>query len=147
VQGLKALVQPAQLVDQLLEVIGVAGGLLAGHGVFHLALAVEHRSGFSEGLEQLLAHAAGQINIKFLLEVNDAGIPLLHHLAAAGLLHPGDDPHLGGFTGAVHAHQADAIPRLHLPGDIPQHLTGGIDLRDAFETKQGDADGGTNGPL
>ena len=42
--------------------------------------------GLAEGLEELLTHRARQIDVKFLLEVDDAGVPLLHHLPTAGLL-------------------------------------------------------------
>ena len=135
VQALEARLQAAQLVDQLIEVVGILGGLLRGHGLLHLPLAVEHLSRLTEGLEQLLAHRVPEVDVELLLQVDDARIPLLHHLTAARFLQAGDDPHLGGFAGPVHAHQADAIARLHLPGDIPEHLTGGVDLRDAFEAE------------
>ena len=139
VQGFEALMQPAQLVDQLLQVIRIAGGLLAGHLMLHRMLAVEHHRRLAEGLEQLLTHGALGIDVEFLLHVGDARRALLHHLTAAGLLQAGDDPQLGGFAGAVDAHQPDAIARLHLPGDIAQHLPGGIDLAEAFETEHGES--------
>ena len=50
-EGLEAAVQPAQFVDQFIEMVRVAGGLVAGHFVFHLALAIQHLGGFAEGLE------------------------------------------------------------------------------------------------
>jgi hypothetical protein len=71
-QALEALVQPAQLVDQLFEVVGIAGGLLAGHLVLHRVFAVEHHRRLAEGLEQLLAHGARRVHVEFLLQVGDA---------------------------------------------------------------------------
>ena len=85
-EALKSALQPAEFMDELVEVIGVVCGLLGGHLLFHLALAVEHLGGLAEGLEELLTHRARQIDVKFLLEVDDAGFPLLHHLPTAGLL-------------------------------------------------------------
>ena len=88
---------------------------------------------FAKGLEEFLPHRVQRVYIEFLLQVNDAGIPLLDHQAAAGLLEASDDSHLGGLASAVYPHQANAIPWLHFPGDIPQHLAGGIDLANALQ--------------
>ena len=137
VQRLKAAMQATQFVDQLVEMVGVGCSLLAAHGLFHLPLAVEHLGGFAKGLKQLLAHRAAGVDVEFLLEVGNAGLALAHHLAAAGLFHARNDFHLGGFAGAVDPHQANAIARLHLPGDIPQHLAGGINLANTFKTEHG----------
>ena len=46
-----------------------------------------------------------------------------------------DETHLRGFPGTVNAHQTDAIPGFDLPGDIPEHLAGGIDLADVLESQ------------
>ena len=89
-------------------------------------------------MKQFLADAAAGVDIELLLQVGDAGVPLGHHLATAGLLQAGNQTQLGGFAGTVDAHQADAIPWFHLPGDVAQHLTGGIDLADAFEAEHGE---------
>lgn len=136
-QGFETAVQPTQLVDQPIEVIWIGCGLLAGHGLLHLVLAEQHLSGFAECLEELFPHAALGVNVKFLLQIGDAGLPLLHHQAAAGLLQPGDDLHLGGLAGSVDAHQADPVANLHFPGDIAQDLAGGVDLADSFEAEHG----------
>jgi len=127
-QRLKAAVQLAELLNQLVEMLWIAGSLLTGHGVLHLVLADQHVGRFAEGLEQFFAHRSRQIHVELLLQVGDARIALAHHLAAAGLLQPGDQAQLGGFPGSIHTHQADAVARLHLPGDIPQHLASGIKL-------------------
>ncbi len=108
-------------------------------------LVTEHFSGFAEGLEELFAHAAVGVDVEFLLQIGDAGLTLLHHQAAAGLLQPGDDLHLGGLAGSVDADQADPVAELHLPGDVAQDLAGGIDLADAFEAEHGVGDGRGNG--
>ena len=127
-QGLEAAMEPAQFVDEPIEVLRVAGGLLAPHLVFHLALAIEHLGGFAEGLEQFLADAAGQVHIEFLLQVGNARLPLLDHQAAGGFLQPSNDPHLGRFAGPIHPHQTNAIAALHFPGDVLEHLAGGVNL-------------------
>ena len=117
--------------------VRVAGGLLAGHLVLQLVLANQHFSCFAECLEQLLSHRAGWIDVEFLLQVGNAGFALLHHQATAGLFQPGNDLHLGGLASSVDAHQANAVSRPHLPGDIPQHLASGINLAEAFEAEHG----------
>ena len=141
VQGLEAALQPAQLLDQVVEVIGIGGGALPGHLLLHDPLAAEHLGRLTEGLEQFLADRAGRIHVEFLLQIGNARIALAHDLAAAWLLHSGDDPQLGGLAGPVHPHQTDPIARLHLPGDVPEHLTGGIDLADAFKAQHGSGNG------
>ena len=137
VQGFKSAVQAAQFVDEFIEVLGIGRGFLAAHLVFDPALAGEHLGRFAKGLKQLLAHRAVEVNVELLLQVGDAGVALAHHQAAGGVLHPGDDFHLGGFAGPVDADQANPVSGLYFPGDIPQHLTGGINLADAFESEHG----------
>ena len=137
VQGFESAVQAAQFVDEFVEVLGIGRGFLAAHLVFDPALAGEHLGRFAKGLKQLLAHRAVEVNVEFLLQVGDAGVALAHHQAAGGVLHTGDDFHLGGFAGPVDADQANPISGLHFPCDIPQHLTGGINLADAFESEHG----------
>jgi hypothetical protein len=114
---------------QALTDYGIIGaGLLACHFMLNPVLADEHFGGFPEGLEELFPHGADGIHVEFLLEVDDAGIPLAHHLATAGFLKPGDQPQLGGFSGAIHPHQTDPVAGLHFPGDVAQHFAGGVKL-------------------
>ncbi len=135
VESFEPALEPAELVDQLVEMGGILRCLLGAHLILHLPLTVEHRGRLSEGLKQLLPDRAVGIHIELLLQVSDAGFTLAHHLATAGLFLACDQAHLCGLAGTIHTHQADAVSGFHLPGDIPQHLPGGIDLADVLESQ------------
>ena len=98
-------------------------------------MAVQHFGGFPEGLEELFPHGSLRVHIKFLLQIGDPGFPLTHHLAGRWFLEAGNEAHLGGFASTVHAHQANAIAWLDLPGHIFQHLSRGVDLADALQSQ------------
>ena len=50
-----------------------------------MPLAVAHLGRLAKGLKQLFSHRAAHIDIKFLLQEDDARVALPDHLAAAGL--------------------------------------------------------------
>ena len=139
-QGLEAALETTEFFDESIQELGIVSRLLRRHLVFDQTHAVQHLGGFPKGLKQFLAHTPQGINIKFLLQIGDARITFTYHLAAAGLLKSGDDPHLGGFAGAIYAHKSDAVPGLHLPAHIFEHLSSGVDLADTFEAQHGERD-------
>ena len=134
-QCFETALQLSQLLDQLVQMIGILRCPFGAHRLFHLLLLVHDLGRFAEGLKQFLAHGALQVHVEFLLEIGDAGLPLPNHLAAGGLFVSGDQTHLGGLAGAVHPHQADPVSGFHLPGHGPEHFPRGVDLADVFESQ------------
>jgi len=108
-QRLQAAVQLAELLNQLVEMLWIAGSLLTGPGVLHLVLAESARRPLAEGLDTVLrATVRVRSTSNSLLQVAMRGVrPGAPTGRCWASLQPGDQAQLGGFPGSIHTHQAD----------------------------------------
>ena len=112
----EALLRRAVAVEQRL--VGLGGDAGVGEAVFevvHLGLEVEQRP---QGIAGFGEHRTARVQQPVLGQVTDGQGARPDHLAAVGLVEPGEDPQQGGLAGPVRPAQADPIA----VADVPRHV-------------------------
>jgi len=114
------------------EQFAVGGQILRFGGLLHIAF--EGAQVGQRGVGGLLdGVVAGQV--ERLAQVADAAGGGHRHLAVVRLVHPGDDPEQRGLARTVLAHDPGALTGLDAEGEVVQHGTLAVGLRNAAERK------------
>ena len=119
-------------VDLVLQLRHLVGGLVA---IVHRQFIETVELGLFLGHAQhhIAPHIEAVIQMRFLRQVAHARALGGPSLAREILVHPGHDPHQGGFARPVHAHHADLHPRQKVEVDVLKaFLAARIGLGDAL---------------
>ena len=126
--------------ERVVPVVKRRGMVPVRHRVLHAPQVAFDCVEMGEGARRIVVDGFRKIRRQGLVHGGDPDGGRLQELSGVRLFPPQGDPQEGRLPGPVAADQADLLPRVVLPGDLPQHFLGPVALVDGVESIEHEGD-------